>query len=99
MPLYEFECPTHGKFDEFHSMSSVPRGTKCPECGAQSPKQFFCGQTVIPPKDNGWESLNGGKGQKIRQLAKHPHDPNQFCRSRNEMLEKVKRNEQKFSNE
>jgi putative FmdB family regulatory protein len=97
MPVYEFECPTHGVFEEFHRMADVPRSTKCPDCGAQSDKQFFCGQTVIPPKDSGWEGENGGKGHPCHQLGRFPNDPYMYCHSRLEFKEKVKRNEQKFS--
>lgn len=97
MPVYEFQCPIHGVFEEFHRMADVPRVTKCPDCGADSDKQFFCGQTVIPPKDATWHLENGGRGRKIHQLGKHPNDPAQYCRSRQEMFEKVRRNEQRFS--
>ena len=33
MPTYLYECPTHGEFEEFHSMSQMLE--VCPKCQAE----------------------------------------------------------------
>jgi len=37
MPTYEYECPIHGVFEEFHSMSE--KIEYCPECEKNGIKQ------------------------------------------------------------
>lgn len=37
MPTYLYECPTHGEFEEYHSMSI--KLEKCPQCTAEGKDQ------------------------------------------------------------
>ena len=32
VPTYEYECDRHGKFEEVHSIASMPDVAKCPQC-------------------------------------------------------------------
>ena len=34
MPIYEFECTTHGTFELTRPMAQVREPAECPECGA-----------------------------------------------------------------
>ncbi len=36
MPLYEYGCPTHGRFEKLRPMSEYDRPSICPECGKES---------------------------------------------------------------
>jgi putative FmdB family regulatory protein len=41
MPTYLYECPTHGEFEEFHSMSKMLEVCpKCQEAGLAEPKKL-----------------------------------------------------------
>lgn len=55
MPIYEYECPKHGKFevtigikhyDETHTLP-------CPKCDHESPRQVSTG-TTFELKGRGW---------------------------------------------
>lgn len=39
MPLYEFSCPEHGRFDEFQDMHEMHRAV-CPKCGKRADRVF-----------------------------------------------------------
>lgn len=36
MPIYEYECPVHGKFESLGVMSQCSEDQSCPECGTSS---------------------------------------------------------------
>ena len=36
MPVYEYECDAHGKFETFNRVVNVSSTHPCPECGAES---------------------------------------------------------------
>jgi len=38
MPLYEYDCQTHGLFETMHSMHEASAPERCPSCGEQSPR-------------------------------------------------------------
>lgn len=41
MPTYLYECPTHGEFEEFHSMSKMLEVCpKCQEAGVAEPQKL-----------------------------------------------------------
>lgn len=45
MPLYEYECLRHGKFEEFQSMMAEHRAN-CPECGGIAQRIFSLPATI-----------------------------------------------------
>lgn len=54
MPIYDYECPTHGKFEAFNNI--VSRGQSgCPQCGQPCPmiisevNDFMAKTKYIPP--------------------------------------------------
>lgn len=57
MPLYEYECPIHGVFEELHRMNDRPEESNCPvyeqdswgKCGKLSPIQISA-PTMKPDK-------------------------------------------------
>jgi putative FmdB family regulatory protein len=69
LPLYEYECPEHGRFELVRKFSDPPL-TKCPQCG--KPVQKVLSAPAIQFKGSGWyvtdyarksggESKDGGK--------------------------------------
>jgi putative FmdB family regulatory protein len=38
MPLYEYECPAHGVFDQFMVMSARAQPHPCPHCSRPAPR-------------------------------------------------------------
>ncbi len=71
MPLYEYECPEHGRFELVRKFSDPPV-TKCPQCG--KPVQKVLSAPAIQFKGSGWyvtdyakksggESKDGGKAK------------------------------------
>ncbi|MBN8524519.1 MAG: zinc ribbon domain-containing protein [Planctomycetes bacterium] len=38
MPIYEFECEQHGRFDELRGFSASGDPAECPACGASCPR-------------------------------------------------------------
>jgi putative FmdB family regulatory protein len=38
MPLYDYQCPDCGVFDDFRSASRAAEPAKCPRCGFGSPR-------------------------------------------------------------
>lgn len=37
MPIYEFQCPVHGRFPRWENFSTRPATHRCEVCGADSP--------------------------------------------------------------
>jgi putative FmdB family regulatory protein len=71
LPLYEYECPEHGRFELVRKFSDPPI-TKCPQCG--KPVQKVLSAPAIQFKGSGWyvtdyakksggESKDGGKAK------------------------------------
>jgi len=51
MPLYEYECPQHGRFEVVRKFSDPPL-TKCPTCGKKVEKLLSA--PAIQFKGSGW---------------------------------------------
>jgi putative FmdB family regulatory protein len=51
LPLYEYECPEHGRFELVRKFSDAPV-TTCPQCG--KPVQKLPSAPAIQFKGSGW---------------------------------------------
>ena len=67
MPLYEYQCPTCGRFEVIRKFSDAPL-TECPTCSKPITKLFSA--PAIQFKGAGWyvndyakKSTNGGEGK------------------------------------
>lgn len=40
MPLYSYECPEHGTFTAWQSMSRSDRSARCPDCRQPAPRSI-----------------------------------------------------------
>jgi len=43
MPLYEWECDQHGRFEAFFKLADKPATAMCPKCAAESRQIFTVG--------------------------------------------------------
>ena len=53
MPLYEFECPEHGKFEELRPLDAHSIPALCPVCDKISERVMSASSWVM-----GWRFLN-----------------------------------------
>jgi putative FmdB family regulatory protein len=63
VPLYEYECPKHGRFELIRSFSDPPL-KKCPKCG--KPVEKLASAPAFQFKGTGWyvtDYANKGKGK------------------------------------
>lgn len=91
MPNYDYRCQRCGwTQEEYHSMSEDPLIT-CAVCGKVGMvRKPSLSANFIPPCDSGWEGENKGRGRYIGGIGRR-QDPQSYCRSRSEAIEKVKR--------
>jgi putative FmdB family regulatory protein len=38
MPIYEYECHTHGTFEAVHALAEAAQPESCPTCGQHAPR-------------------------------------------------------------
>lgn len=92
MPLYDYECQACGcEHEQVHRMMEKPGA--CPKCESRKVIKVFKTIPKAKTPDAGWSLENQGRGRYIGQLAAAPDktDPDAFCRSRREAVEKAKR--------
>ena len=82
MPIYEFECSRHGGFTEFASVEGR-HSVRCPKCGRLAKKVMSIPAAVISDWPIGGRYVSGA--------AKYSGDPDGFCPSRSDAIEKIKR--------
>jgi putative FmdB family regulatory protein len=92
MATYEFCCQRcETRFDEWHSMKSIPDSVACPACGATADRQF-----ATPAfSTRGDDLLDNGKPQYCPGLArKMPYgkeDPQAYFTSKTKAREAARR--------
>jgi putative FmdB family regulatory protein len=90
MPTYDYACESCGVMELIHSIHD-PAVKKCPKCGSRAfARQVAMNVHFISAKDEGWQLENNGKGRYIGGLGKRD-DPQAYCRSLNEAVEKAKK--------
>jgi putative FmdB family regulatory protein len=60
MPIYEYYCPRHGRYDHYKSVKQFSKTDHCPECGKLSQLVFSKPGKHIVDFTAGW---NGGAGK------------------------------------
>lgn len=72
MPNYQYACPRHGAFEQFHSMSVAGNPQKCPTCSHFSPRSYqpcaVVSDTSLFTEDR-LDQLPGGQGETL--IGKH----------------------------
>ena len=58
MPLYEYECPEHGKFEELRPVDARTIPALCPKCGQMSERIMSAFRWVM-----GWDFLKNVKSE------------------------------------
>lgn len=97
MPIYSHRCSKCGPIEQYRRMSE-PAPRTCPHCGRAGLERIY-DYHVIGPVDSGQESENGGMGKWYPQAGpqfldaktKTKRNPASHARSRNDMIEKLKR--------
>ena len=46
MPMYDYLCEQHGRFDAFNSVEDYQKPAKCPKCGSESPRLPSLGTAI-----------------------------------------------------
>jgi putative FmdB family regulatory protein len=92
MCRYDYLCEKcEHEHEQIHRMADAPQ--PCPRCGCTRVTKVFRQVPPVRVPDAGWQFENNGRGRYIGQLAAKPDvtDPNAFCRSRTDAVEKAKR--------
>jgi len=92
MPLYDYECPEHGQWEEVRRMADHARAP-CPSCGRQCRQIITTFPATSATTRSDWSGLNGGRGHYEPRLAGFPGDPRAYFRSKTEMRERVSRHQ------
>lgn len=76
MPTYLYECPTHGEFEEYHSMSTVLED--CPKCKEEGVAEVQKVKKLINCGTRGVVELTGQDlkdkvNAEVQQLKKDMH--------------------------
>jgi len=58
MPIYEYECIKHGKFEEYQSITAG-KSLNCPECGMGCKRVFSAPAKAIFDFRPGWDEGAG----------------------------------------
>lgn len=89
-PVHDYSCPNCGVREMYKRMTD-DHYTKCPVCKAKL-TYVIAAPAVKPAPDQFWETENGGRGRYISQIQQgEKTDPNAFCRSQSEAIDKAKR--------
>ncbi len=100
MPRYDYECRKGcGVMELIHRMSDTIE--RCPLCKSREFGKIFLEMPASKIFGSGWENENGGRGRFIDYIAKQgttksglaydTKDPNAYCRSPQEAIEKGKK--------
>jgi putative FmdB family regulatory protein len=70
MPIYEYECPQHGLFEELRSMQRSAEGAECPECQGAAPRVLSATRTNLVPRA---VSVAHARNEKSQHAPEHSH--------------------------
>lgn len=77
MPIYEYECKEHGRFEAYYGINSKPRQVSCTTCGATAP--FVFSAPAIQP-DKYW---NGHYSEALGKNFTSKTEFNKYLKSNN----------------
>jgi putative FmdB family regulatory protein len=73
MPIYEYECQTHGLFEQERPMQRSSEGAECPSCHALARRVLSATRTNVVPRA---VSIAHGRNEKSRhspEVCNHAH--------------------------
>jgi putative FmdB family regulatory protein len=73
MPIYEYECQTHGLFEKMRPMQRSSEGADCPSCRSLAPRVLSPTRTNVVPRA---VSVAHGRNEKSRhapEVCTHTH--------------------------
>ena len=76
MPIYEYDCPEHGLFEELRPMRHSSEAAACPECTGASPRVLSATRTNVVPRAVSLAHTRNEKSQHAPEVHTrgHHHD-------------------------
>jgi putative FmdB family regulatory protein len=72
MPVYEYDCLTHGVFDLIRPMHLSREGADCPSCAAACPRVLSTTRTNLVPRSVSVATARNEKSQCSPEVCSHP---------------------------
>lgn len=81
MPLYEYECPEHGAFEELHPLSECSMEQQCPECGGPARRAILSAVRIssMSPTLRAAHATNERSAHEPKTSKQHRHGPGCGC--------------------
>jgi putative FmdB family regulatory protein len=73
MPIYEYDCPEHGLFEELRPMQRSSEGAPCPTCTGASPRVLSATRTNLVPRATSIAHARNEKSQHAPEVRSHGH--------------------------
>lgn len=73
MPLYEYDCPHHGAFDDMRPFARSSEPASCPTCGTESPR------VITVPRFAGMDRGTRIAHERNERSAHEPHVCHSGC--------------------
>jgi putative FmdB family regulatory protein len=71
MPIYEYECPEHGLFEELRPMQRSSEDAPCPQCDGSAPRVLSATRTNLVPRAVSIAHGRNEKSQHAPALCSH----------------------------
>lgn len=83
MPVYEYECTTHGAFELMRPVAESSAKQKCPTCGAAAPRAILTAarMSAMSPVQRAAHSTNERAAHEPKSSKEHRHGPGCGCSS------------------
>jgi putative FmdB family regulatory protein len=75
MPLYEYDCTSHGVFETMHSMHDAGAPERCPSCGEQAPRVLSAPRVACVSANERKARDRNEKSRHEPRLARKPSSP------------------------
>jgi putative FmdB family regulatory protein len=73
MPIYEYDCPDHGLFEELRPMQRSSEAAPCPACAGASPRVLSTTRTNLVPRATSIAHAHNEKSQHAPEVRSHGH--------------------------
>ncbi len=75
MPIYEYKCPQHGRFEHFGHMAGCSEPRTCPDCGGLSERAVSAFGFVFLTPTIVLQELTQREGGGYKQVGKITNSP------------------------
>ena len=83
MPLYEYECPRHGAFEQMRPLAESSMKQKCPTCGVAAARAILSAVhlSAMAPTLRAAHATNERSAHEPKSSKAHRHGPGCGCSS------------------